>query len=100
MELIRAANVEFDVVEYLKSPPSREELERIIELLDVPASELVRHDKFFKELGLVVGDYETPTAVAHLLEEYPRLMQRPVAVSESLAVIARPSDLVGRLLPH
>ena len=63
-----------------------------------PPAELVRKDKNWKELGLSAGDYESPDAVATLLLEHPRLMERPVVVKGERAVIARPSDKVLELL--
>src|ERR1700723_3025850 len=57
LEMLRARDVEFDIVEYLKDHPTRERLEKIIEMLDGPVADLVRKDKRFKELGLNPGDY-------------------------------------------
>jgi len=66
-------------------------------LPDAP-SELVRHDSHFKELGLDKDYYETAEQVIALLLEHPRLMQRPVIVSDGKAVIARPAEKVLDLL--
>ena len=49
--------VEFDVIEYLKSPLSRGDFERFLDLLPDEPAELVRKDKKFKELGLKADDY-------------------------------------------
>ena len=67
-------------------------------MLAAPPSELVRQDKHFKELGLNASDYTSPQAVARLIAEHPRLMQRPVAVRGGRAVIARPETRVEELL--
>ncbi len=98
MEILLAAGVEFDVVEYLKTPLNKQQLRRVVDLLDVPAQELVRRDKFFKDQEFVADEYATKDAVIELLVQHPRLMQRPVAMSDSLAIIARPGELVKRLL--
>ncbi len=95
---MRARGVEFDTIEYLKHPPDRAALERIIAMLEVPPAELVRKDRRFEELGLRPADYTTAEAVAVLLLEHPELMQRPVIVRGGRAVIARPAEKLEALL--
>ena len=90
--------VEFDVIEYLKSPLGREDFERFLDLLPDEPAELVRKDKKFKELGLNAGDYVTREAVVEVLLQHPELMQRPVIIRDQKAVIARPSEKVLELL--
>ncbi len=90
--------VEFDVIEYLKSPLGREDFERFLDLLPDEPAELVRKDKKFKELGLNADDYVTRAAVVEVLLQHPELMQRPVIIRDQKAVIARPSEKVLELL--
>jgi arsenate reductase len=94
--LLRAQGVEFDTVEYLKTPPDRMTLERIVAMLEEPPAELVRKDRRFEELGLKPANYVSAKAVVALLLKHPELMQRPVIVKGGKAVIARPPE---RLLP-
>jgi arsenate reductase (glutaredoxin) len=96
IELMRAQKVEFDIVEYLKSPLSRATLESMLAMLEGPPSELVRKDRRFEELGLRAANYVSAEAVVALLLKHPELMQRPVIVRGGKAVIARPPE---RLLP-
>jgi arsenate reductase len=95
---LRDRNVEFDVIEYLKQPLSRETLMQFLDLLPNEPADLVRKDKNFKQLGLKADDYVTREAVVDLLLEHPVLMQRPVIIRGERAVIARPSDTVNELL--
>ncbi len=92
MELLRGRDVEFDIIEYLKKPPTRETLEKIIEMLDGPVADLVRKDKRFKELGLSANDYVEKKAVVALLLKHPDLMQRPIVIRGKRAIIARPPE--------
>jgi arsenate reductase len=98
LDILRDRDVEFDVIEYLKQPPSRADLERILDLVPDKPAELVRKDKKFKELGLQSGDYVTRDAVIGLLLEHPALMQRPIIMRGNRAVIGRPSEKVLELL--
>ncbi len=98
LEILRHDSVEHRVVEYLKQPPSRADLEHILSLLPDSPAELVRKDKRFAELGLEAGDYQSAEAVVGLLLEHPELMQRPVATCGDKAVIGRPSEKVRDIL--
>ncbi len=94
--MLRAQGVEFDTVEYLKTPLHRTALERIVAMLDTPPAELVRKDRRFEALQLRPADYLSAEDVVALLLKYPELMQRPVVVKGDKAVIARPPE---RMLP-
>jgi arsenate reductase (glutaredoxin) len=98
MELLHSRDVEFDIIEYLKKPPTRETLEQIIDILDSPAADLVRKDKRFKELGLNADDYAEKKTVVALLLKHPELMQRPMVIRGKRAIIARPPEKLTTLL--
>jgi arsenate reductase len=99
--LLRAQGVEFDTVEYLKTPLHRTTLEGIVAKLEGPPAELVRKDRRFEELGLKPANYVSAEAVVALLLKHPELMQRPVIVKGGKAVIAAAraarSSRLGRL---
>lgn len=95
---MRERDVEFDVIEYLKNPLSKSDLERVLNLLPNKPGDLVRNDKKFKELGLDHDNYQTPESVIDLLLEHPVLMQRPVAIKGDRAMISRPAASIEELL--
>ena len=98
LEILRARDVEFDIIEYLKDHPTREQLDKIIDILDGPVADLVRKDKRFKELDLNPADYTDKKTVVTLLLKYPELMQRPIVIRGKRAIIARPSEKLEALL--
>jgi arsenate reductase len=98
MELLHSRDVEFDIIEYLKKPSTRETLEKIIDMLDGPAADLVRKDKRFKELGLNADDYAEKKTVVALLLKHPELMQRPIVIRGQRAIIARPPEKLSTFL--
>ncbi len=98
LDILHERGVEFDVIEYLKSPLDRATLEGILELVPDPPAALVRKDKRFKELELNPDDYQTAAQVIDLLLEQPALMQRPIVVRGKRAAIARPAEKVTELL--
>ncbi len=98
LEILADQGVDHDVVEYLRAPPDRATLERIVDAVDAQPGELVRHDRRFEELRLSASDCTTRDAVIELLLDHPELMQRPVIFRGERAVIARPSEKVLELL--
>ena len=98
MTEISATGVAVNVVQYLNEPLDRASLLGLIAKLADPPADLVRKDSFFNSLELRAEDYITPEAVADLLVEHPRLMQRPVLVKGDRAIIGRPKDRVAEFL--
>jgi len=96
--ILRERGVEFDAVEYLKTPLDPAALGRILDAVPDPPADLVRKDKRFKELSLRAEDYTTREAVIALLLAHPELMQRPVVFRGARAMIARPAERVLELL--
>jgi arsenate reductase len=97
LELLASRGADLEVIEYLKTPPSKTTLESIIAILEGPVADLVRKDKRFAELKLNTDDYTTNESVIALLLKYPELMQRPIVIRSGRALIARPSDKLNAL---
>ncbi len=95
---MRERGVEFDVIEYLKTPLDRATFERLLSLLPNSPADFVRKDKNFEALGLDASKYVTREAVIDLLLQHPVLMQRPIIVKGQQAVLARPSEKVLEIL--
>lgn len=86
-----------EVVEYLKTPPTREELLSLLKKLGMKPSEIVRRgEDVFKQhfAGRTLTDEEWLDA----LVSYPILIERPIVVRGDRAVIARPPEKVLELL--
>lgn len=98
LDRVAESGVPVDVVPYLKSPLTRQQLLELIGMLEDPAEDLVRKDPFFTRQGLRAEDYRTPEQVADLLVRFPRLMQRPVLVRDGRAIIGRPKSRVDEFL--
>ena len=98
LDILRERRIAHDVIEYLRVPPDRATLGRILDLLSGPPAALVRKDKRFKELGLDESRFVTREQVIELLLQHPELMERPVVIKGDQAVIARPSERVQEIL--
>lgn len=100
LELIRAAGEEPEIVEYLKDPPGRDRLVKLIAGMDISARDLLRRKGTpYDELGL---DDETLTddQLIDFMVAHPILMNRPVVVRNGKAMLARPSETVLQLFPE
>ena len=97
--LIRNAGVEPHVVDYLKTPPSRVMLGRLIERMGTPVRSVIRQKgTLYDELGL--GDESlSDDALIDAMIEHPILINRPVVVSPKGVRLCRPSEEVLELLP-
>jgi len=97
MDILRAGNVEFDVIEYLKTPLNEQDLRKFLALLPGEPKDMI-HPSSFEKLGRNIDDYNTPDALVGLLLEHPEVMNRPVCILGDRAVIARPSEAIHELL--
>ncbi|HEX2704528.1 MAG TPA: ArsC/Spx/MgsR family protein [Candidatus Lustribacter sp.] len=98
LETIVAAGISAEVLTYLTHPLDAAALGDLVDKLEDPPTDLVRRDPYFAGLGLTDADVATREQVVAVLAEHPRLMQRPVLVRGSRAIIGRPKDRVAAFL--
>lgn len=101
--MLQNAEVEHDVVLYMKEKPGRDVIAPLVAKLEDDPSDLVRRDKFFKDTVVAKNGFDEatlsdPEVVIDLLVEHPRLLQRPVVVKGDKAIIGRPRDRVPALI--
>ena len=98
MRIAEELGVEAEIVLYGKTPPDEETLRDIIAKLEDPTTDLVRRDSLWKKLGLTEDDVATDDQVVAVLVKHKQLLQRPVVVTASRAIIGRPKERVRELL--
>jgi arsenate reductase (glutaredoxin) len=96
LDLLRANGFEPEVVQYLKTPPSRSELAKMIKDAGIDVRTAVRkRESLYEELGLAdAADDELLDAMA----EHPILIERPFVVTPKGTRLARPIDAVREIL--
>ncbi|MET1117153.1 MAG: arsenate reductase (glutaredoxin) [Comamonas sp.] len=100
LALIRNSGEEPCVIEYLKTPPDRATLERLLAELAMPARELLRQKGTpFDELGLADPKWSDPQLIDFMLE-HPILINRPIVVTPLGTRLCRPSEAVLDILPR
>ena len=99
LALIRHAGLEPTIVEYLKAPPSRNELRELVAATGQPVRALLREKGTpYAELGL--GDPAwTDEQLLDFIVQHPVLMNRPLVVTPLGTRLCRPSEAVLVLLP-
>jgi arsenate reductase len=97
MTLLEEKGVDAEVVKYLDTPPTKEELKTLLAQLGMRARELMRtKETIYKELGLKEVDDEEKLIEA--MVENPKLIERPIVIKDGKAVIGRPIENVVELL--
>lgn len=95
---IRAAGFEPRIVEYMKTPPTREELKSIAVRMNRSVRTLVRKkEPLFRTLHLDERDVGEDELLDAMIEN-PVLINRPIVVTDTAARLCRPSELVKALL--
>ena len=100
LAMIRQSGVEPDVIEYLRTPPSREKLVELVKAMGISVRELLREKgTHYKELGLDDTKWSDDELVDQMLA-HPILINRPIVVTPKGTRLCRPSEAVIDLLDH
>ena len=100
LAMIRQSGAEPRIVEYLKTPPTRQELERLIRAMGIKPRDLLREKGTpYKELGLDDPKWSDEELIGFMLA-HPVLINRPIVVTERGVRLCRPSETVLEILPN
>jgi arsenate reductase (glutaredoxin) len=91
--------VDHEVILYIKAPPDKATLTKIVDVLEDPVEDLVRKDSKFKKLELNPDDFVgNPKAVVDILVKHKQLLQRPILITQKKAIIGRPKQRIIEFL--
>lgn len=96
VQYLEEKNAEFETIEYLKNPVTKEELTTVLKKLGMKAEELLRKNEAdFKEnfKGKELSEEEWIDAMI----AYPKLLERPIIVRGDKAVVGRPTENIDQL---
>lgn len=100
LAIIRQSGEEPEVIEYLKTPPSRQRLVELIAAMGIIPRDLLREKGTpYAELGLADPKWSDEQILDFMLA-HPILINRPIVVSPLGVVLARPSKKVLDILPN
>ena len=100
LAMIRQSGAEPQVIEYLKTPPTREKLVELIAAMGITPRALLR-EKGTPYAELDLGDPKwTDAEIVGFMVAHPLLINRPIVVTPRGVVLARPSEAVLDILPN
>lgn len=95
LELLNSKNVDPAIVNYLDTPPSKEQLKEVLGLLGKKPQEMIRFkEKVAVELNLSANDDRDEDSWLELMVNNPILIERPIVVAGDKAVVGRPPENV------
>jgi arsenate reductase len=98
LEILRESGADVTVIEYLKMPPSRPELERLYARAGLSAREGLRaKETLAEDLDLLSGRVSDETLLDAMVEN-PILIERPLVETEKGVRLCRPQDKVREIL--
>ncbi|TNF46587.1 MAG: arsenate reductase (glutaredoxin) [Bacteroidetes bacterium] len=97
LDYLNEKGIQFDVIEYLNAPFTKDELRDVLNKLGISAEELLRKNETeFKEnfKGKTLSNEEWIDAMI----KFPKLIERPIVVNQDKAVVARPTEKIDEIL--
>jgi len=86
-----------EIVEYLKTPPSADELRSILRMLGIKAEGLIRKNEDIYKQSYKGKNFSEDEWIAIMIQ-HPKLIERPIVIKGDEAVIGRPPERVKKLL--
>ena len=98
LQLLMGAGIDPTIIEYLKAPPGKDALKNISQLLGLRPKDFVRKiEKDFKDNHL--SEFlEDDDKIIEAMSLFPKIIERPIVVSEQGAIIGRPPETVQKLI--
>ncbi len=98
LELLRSQGHDPHIIEYLKTPPSHDELEQILQMLDrEPRALMRRKEKEYAQENLDDSGLSRDQLIATMIA-HPVLIERPIVLANGKAAIGRPPESVLDIL--
>ena len=98
LQLLQQQAVEPEVVEYLKNPPDKNTLKKILDHLQMTPRDLMRHkEDEYKENHLDDPSLSADELIEAMIK-YPKLIERPIVVTDKGIAIGRPPESVLEVL--
>jgi arsenate reductase len=98
LQLLKNRGIEPEIVEYLKTPPSAQELEEILQKLGMEPRDLMRKkEAVYEESGLDNPALDRKSLIDSMVK-HPILIERPIVLANGKAAIGRPPEAVLPIL--
>ncbi|MBV1884113.1 MAG: arsenate reductase (glutaredoxin) [Pseudomonadales bacterium] len=99
LKLLQEKGIEPEIILYLETPPSTDEIKRILSQLGLEPKKLIRfNEAIAKELAIKASDDKSESDWIKLMSQNPKLIERPIVVKGDKAVIGRPPENIDSLV--
>ncbi|EPJ49248.1 MAG: arsenate reductase [Osedax symbiont Rs2] len=97
LEILQQQGVDATIIEYLKQPPTAEQLKAILTALKISAHQLLRVKEAEYKLHKLTAQSDEATIIAAMIAS-PKLIERPIVINGQRACIGRPPESVLEIL--
>ncbi len=98
LQLLKDNGVEPEVIEYLKTPPDRASLERILDMLGMEPRDLMRKKEQEYKSNNLADPALTRDQLIDAMLAHPKLIERPIVIKNGKAALGRPPEQVLEII--
>jgi len=98
MELLNEKGIETDIVKYLETPPNRDAITEILDLLGIEPRALMRKGEAEYADNNLSDETLTRDQLVDALVDFPKLIERPIVIANGKAAIGRPIENIIDIL--
>jgi len=98
LAIIREKGIEPTIVEYLKTPLSKDQLKALIARMGVPVKDVVRWKQKDEVAAAGIGESSSDEALLEAMAKFPILMNRPIVSTEKGTKLCRPGEVVQEVI--
>ena len=98
LELIKANGIEPEIVLYLENPPSKSRLSELVDFMQIKPRDLLRKGEDEYKTHNLQDMSLDDSEIIKVMSENPKLIERPIVVSNNQAIIGRPPENVLKLI--
>lgn len=96
LDILKQNNLKFNIIDYLKNPPSKVQLQQILQQLNISAKEFIRSEEpQFEALNL---KNKTNDELLDAMVKNPILIQRPIVITKKGSAIGRPPENILKII--
>lgn len=97
LEYLKSKKLDFEIVEYLKSPLNEKQIEQLANMLDSSPEDLIRKQEDYYKKQLKGKNLNRKQWIKEIADN-PKLLIRPIVVNSGKAVFAQPPEKIDEIL--
>ncbi len=97
LSILNEAKVDFEIIEYLKTPPSKKEIKDLLSKLNMEPIQLIRKNESDWKENFKGKDLSNEQIIDAMVA-FPKLIERPIVIHGNKAVIGRPPEIITSIL--